>query len=348
MNAAIELDSRALDESESEHADTSRTTSPPSQNARRSAARLAVSEAPAASKATAATIGSLKGTILRYQADRRSVSSVLVVFAAHLAVFFFAPTWVAALSLIPLAVLSMFIAPINHHHQHFNTFHSAVLNRLYEIPLALQTGISPYGWVLHHNLGHHRNYLNQRPHPEPDESKWTRKDGATMGPIEYTIDLMLCQQFDMLKVGRKHPRFLRAFLLMKIPVWTITGILLYLNPVNAMLVFVIPGFIALCHTSYSTYGHHAGFYPTSHYDASMNNVSPVYNFLTCNLGYHTAHHKRPGLHWSLLPKLHEEIKDEIPPGMIRTTFWSANEPERIAVRATRTARGDAWTSCARR
>ncbi|MFK7897944.1 MAG: fatty acid desaturase [Myxococcota bacterium] len=280
----------------------------------------------------------MKGTILRYRADRRPVAFVLFGLVVHLAVFAVAPTWLAAVLMIPLAVLSMFIAPINHHHQHFNTFRSALLNRLYEIPLGLQTGISPYGWVLHHNLGHHRNYLNQRPHPEPDESKWTRRDGTQMGPIEYTIDLVLNNQVDMFRVGRKHPRFLRAFLLMKIPAWGIIGVLIYLNPANALLTFVIPGFITLCHTSFSTYAHHAGLHPTSHLDASMNNTSAAYNFLTCNLGYHTAHHKRPGVHWSLLPKLHEEIKDQIPPEMIRTTFWSANEPEGSAYLAARQAR----------
>ncbi len=291
---------------------------------------------------------SAKGTILRYRADRRSVAFVLAGFAIHLLAFGAATavtstdasTWIAALSLIPLVVLSLFVAPINHHHQHFNTFHSAILNRLYEIALALQTGISPYGWVLHHNLGHHRNYLNQRPHPEPDESKWTRRDGSKMGPLEYTIDLVLHNHLDMWKVGRKHPRFLRAFLLMKIPVWGFIGFLLYLNPVAALLTFVIPGFVTLCHTSYSTYAHHAGLYPTSHYDASMNNTSSTYNFLTCNLGYHTAHHKRPGVHWSLLPTLHEEIKQEIPEGMIRTTFWPWNEPEDSAFSAAqRTVQG---------
>jgi len=314
MNTAIQTDSRRSE------ASSSASSSPAS----------AVAATSAVSSASSAAA---KGTILRYKADRRSVAFVLSGFAIHLAAFgaayALAPApasiWIAALSLVPLTVMSLFVAPINHHHQHFNTFRSAILNRLYEIPLALQTGISPYGWVLHHNLGHHRNYLNQRPHPQPDESKWTRRDGSKMGTLEYTVDLVLNSQIDMLKVGRKHPRFLRAFLLMKLPVWGFIGILLYLNPIAALLTFVIPGFITLCHTAYSTYANHAGLYPTSHYDASMNNTSPVYNFLTCNLGYHTAHHKRPGVHWSLLPKLHEEIKDQIPPEMIRTTFWTGSE-----------------------
>jgi fatty acid desaturase len=55
--------------------------------------------------------------------------------------------------------------------------------------------------------------------------------------------------------------------------------------------------------------------------ASRNRENRIYNLLTGNLGLHTAHHKRPGLHWSLLPVLHEEIRAEIPEGQIFKTFW---------------------------
>mgnify|MGYP001440518359 CR=1 FL=1 len=34
--------------------------------------------------------------------------------------------------------------------------------------------------------------------------------------------------------------------------------------------------------------------------------------LTGNLGFHTAHHHRPGMHWSKLPTLHAEILPKIP------------------------------------
>ncbi len=258
---------------------------------------------------------------LRYKADRRSVTLTSVMFAAHAGVFFFAPTWIAVLFVIPLAVGSMFISAINHHHQHFNTFRLAWMNRIYDLALSLQTGIAPFAWVLHHNLGHHVNYLNQRPHPEPDESKWTRPDGSQMGRIEYTIDLLLNHQLDIIRVGRRYPKYLRAFLLMKIPLYALIGFALYLNPINTFLVILLPGFITLVHTSWVTYGHHAGIYSTDHYEASWNCVNPLFNYLSCNLGYHTAHHKRPGVHWSLLPKYHDEIKDRIPPEQIDNKFF---------------------------
>lgn len=278
-------------------------------------------ESPARPENARAALDARKGTILRYKADRRSVAYVLAMFGAHALAFFLAPTWVAILCVIPLTVASMFVAPINHHHQHLNTFHSAWLNRVYELVLALQTGIAPFGWVLHHNLGHHRNYLHQRPHAEADESKWTRRDGSQMGRVEYTIDLVLNHQLDILRIGRRYPKYLRVFLLMKIPLWTIIGLALWMNPVNAVLCILLPGFLTLTHTAWATYAHHAGHYPTDHFDASVNNLNPLFNFMTCNLGFHTAHHKKPGIHWSLLPEIHDEIKDRIPGKLIETNFW---------------------------
>ena len=112
------------------------------------------------------------GRWLRYRVDRRAVAYVHVLLGLHAAVFFLAPTWVAGLCVIPLATASMFVAAINHHHQHFNTFHSSWMNRVFDITLSLQTGIAPFAWVLHHNLGHHVNYLKQRPTPNP-----TSRDG---------------------------------------------------------------------------------------------------------------------------------------------------------------------------
>jgi fatty acid desaturase len=41
-------------------------------------------------------------------------------------------------------------------------------------------------------------------------------------------------------------------------------------------------------------------------------MHPAYNMWTGNLGYHTAHHFRSGVHWSRLPALHKEIEHLIP------------------------------------
>jgi len=262
-----------------------------------------------------------RGTVLKYKADRAPVAYVVAVFVLRLALWAVASPLVCAISVLPLAVLGMFIAPINHHHQHVNSFRAPWLNRIYDLALSLQAGVAPYAWVLHHNLGHHLNYLNQPPHESPDSSRWKRPDGTQMGRLEYSIDLLLHHQIDIVRVGLRHPKHFRAFLLMKLPLWSLIGVGLWLRPLETVLVFLLPSFITLFHTIWATYEHHAGCPGSTHLDASRNRESRAYNLLTGNLGLHTAHHKRPGLHWSLLPELHEEIRDQIPEHQIVDRFW---------------------------
>jgi fatty acid desaturase len=262
-----------------------------------------------------------RGTLLKYKADRGPVAYVMAVMILRLALWALATPLVCAISVLPLALLGMFIAPINHHHQHVNSFRAAWRNRLYELLLAPQCGIGPYGWVLHHNLGHHRNYLSQPPGEHPDESHWTRADGTQMGRFEYSVHLLLHHQVDIFRVGLRHPRYLRSYLLMKLPLWGLLGAGLWLRPLETVLVFLLPSFITLFHTIWATYEHHAGCPGSSHLDASRNRDNRLYNVLTGNLGFHTAHHKRPGLHWSLLPQLHEQIRGQIPENQIFKSFW---------------------------
>ncbi len=261
------------------------------------------------------------GWLLRYAADWRPLSFVWSAFVLHFLVFWFAsPLW-ALLWALPLIAISTLVAALNHHHQHVNAFRWGFLNRINDLVLALQTGVGPYTWVLHHNLGHHKNYLNQPPSNSPDESHWARKDGTKMGRLEYTVHLFFHHQVDVYRVGRNHPEILRSYLLMKIPLYTLMAIGFYLNPFNFLVVFFVPSLLALAHTCWATYEHHAGQNTEDHFAASVNREHKLFNFLTCNLGLHTAHHMQPDLHWSLLPKLHAEIRPNIPEHLLLKGFW---------------------------
>lgn len=262
-----------------------------------------------------------RGQLLRYSADWLPVSVVLGAFLLHVAIFFWASPALALLGLLPVTAISTVVAAFNHHHQHVNAFRSRVLNRIYDLVLAVQTGVGPYTWVLHHNLGHHRNYLNQPPCATPDESHWTRGDGRQMGRIEYTLHLLLHHQVDVYRIGRRHPQVFRRYLLMKIPCYAFAAAGLYLNPLNYLLVFFVPSLLALTHTCWATYEHHAGHHASDHVEASVNRENSLFNLLTCNLGLHTAHHMKPGLHWSELPALHASIRSQIPDRQLLADFW---------------------------
>jgi fatty acid desaturase len=201
----------------------------------------------------------------------------------------------------------------NHHHQHLPTFRPVWANRLLELIYALHTGITTNAWVLHHVLGHHLNYLDQK----KDESGWKRKDGTTMGVIEYTLTIALTGYTRAYRVGRQHPKFQRSFLTMGTIVFLLLCVLATINWFNALFVFIIPMIHGLLITSWHTYSHHAGLDTDSHFEASYNIMNKWYNTLTGNLGYHTAHHYRQGVHWSLLPELHRKIEHQIPAHLYR-------------------------------
>lgn len=219
------------------------------------------------------------------------------------------------------------IAPWNHHHQHCMTFRSPVLNRLMELSYALHTGMTTHLWMLHHVLGHHVNFMDQT----KDESRWMRKSGKTMGVIEYTISVTLTSYYRAFKVGLRYPKQMRIFLTFTALTFALVGAMIYHRPLPALFVFVLPMICTLFYTSWVTYEHHAGLDSQKQFEASYNIMNRWFNRLTGNLGYHTAHHYKQGLHWSRLPALHEEIVHQIPPELlVKSTFDAFLPNDKVA------------------
>lgn len=256
----------------------------------------------------------IEGSILKFHADRGPVLFIYGVFLAQLLAWWFLPLAGAVVAGILLLPFLGTCAIYNHHQQHHNAFRSPFLNRVFETVLGVQTMISGYGWVLHHNFGHHPNYMNQPPDADEDESRWARRDGSKMGRIEYSLNLMFRAPYDSIKVGVcKRPKVLAYFFLMFLVYLAVQFALAWVNWQNWLAVFLVPSVCMLLYVYDLTYEHHSGLYTKNHYEASRNRVGRLYNIRTCNLGYHTAHHIKPYIHWSLLPAYHELIKDKIPP-----------------------------------
>jgi len=252
--------------------------------------------------------------IFKYSADRLPISIFSALFLIDLSVFFLVDHW------LPILIWSMLTLPVkvaacswNHHHQHVPTFRYRLFNRFLELVYTFQTGITTNAWVLHHNLGHHINYLDQK----KDESGWQRKDGTQMGELEYTLKLAISGYFTALKVGKKHPKYRGGLIGMGTlaTLLLITGI--YLKPLATCLLFLVPMIVGYLTTCWHTYAHHAGLETDNHLEASYNITHRWYNIITGNLGYHTAHHYKQGVHWSKLPELHKEIEADIPPHLFR-------------------------------
>jgi|694.fasta_scaffold37764_7 fatty acid desaturase len=259
--------------------------------------------------------------LFRHREDALPVLCIVALSVADVLVFLEAKSvWLLAGWLALVIGPKACICAWNHHHQHLLTFHQPWLNRLLELCYAFHTGITTNAWILHHVLGHHVHYLDQT----KDESAWKRPDGTTMGVVEYTLTIALTGYPRAWRVGRRYPRYQPAFFGMGLVVVLLLAAAVAWNPLNAAFVFVIPMVAGYLITCWHTYCHHAGLDTDNPYEASHNILHRSYNILTGNLGYHTAHHVKPKLHWSRLPAFHAQIAERIPPHLYIEPFFPMN------------------------
>jgi len=246
--------------------------------------------------------------IFRHKEDRGPVFIILLLSLLDFVLYFTVQS--------PLVLFIYYLVMIlpkgtvcawNHHHQHIFTFRKPILNRGLEFIYALHTGVTTHLWRLHHVLGHHLNFLDQ----QKDESRWKRKNGKPMGVIEYSFNVALTAYSRGYRVGKKHPKQQKLFLTYSAITFVLVGALLWYNPIGGFLLFALPMFTSLLFTAFVTYGHHSGLDTQEEFEASHNNLSPLYNLFTGNLGYHTAHHHKQGVHWSRLPELHAQIASRL-------------------------------------
>lgn len=255
--------------------------------------------------------------MFKHSADRLPVAIIFAITCLDFALYFTVENpWFLAVFWLVLLVPKGKICAWNHHHQHVRTFNSKTLNRFLELIYALHTGVSTNLWVLHHVLGHHRNYLDQ----SKDQSRWKNQNGEQMGEMSYTLNVAATAYYRGYEVGKQHPRLQREFLLFGGLTLAFVIALVCYKPIAGLFLFVLPMICGLTLTAWATYEHHAGLDTDNEMEASYNNMSRFYNLCTGNLGYHTAHHYKQGVHWSKLPELHAKIESQIPATHYKNTW----------------------------
>jgi fatty acid desaturase len=253
-------------------------------------------------------------TLFRHPEDRLPVLLFTLLFALDMTIYATATAWwIPPLWMLVGIIPKGWVCAWNHHHQHVPTFRYALPNRMVEFVFGTLTGVTSHAWYLHHVVGHHMNYLDQT----KDESRWKRADGSTMGEHEYSFDVAITAYPRAWAVGAHYPKQRRIFLGMGLLQLAFVGTLAWFNWYNALFCVAIPMALSLYLTAWATYFHHVNLDTDVPTEASYNILHRGYNLMTGNLGYHTAHHMKHGLHWSKLPKYHAELAPRIPPWLYR-------------------------------
>ena len=267
--------------------------------------------------------------LLKYREDR---INVIRAFLAPM--IFFLPFYTglpAGYELAAMAVIYFLVGDTNyllHLHIHHPFSRSRTLNLLIDLSMASVTAMTASNWRIQHLHGHHRGIeMLFR-----GSKAWESESYSPLRALSYCIRSMgptfwrpLAQSFvkgalasDTYPINYRWALAEHGLLILLILflAWLDVNLLLfYVFPLYALTYFI---------TRYVDYLNHYGCDEESEdvFERSNNSLNPVFNRLTHNFGYHTAHHVNPRAHWTALPDIHKRIDEKIPERCKKAVSWS--------------------------
>jgi fatty acid desaturase len=254
-------------------------------------------------------------TWLKYPADRRSVLVVLLTLGLQLLALCLnwhrlpLPAMLTATGALGFFCSVCYV--INHNHIHVPFFVADGANRVFSVLISVAEGLSSRYLVVPHNLNHH--VYGGKP------GDWCHESNAGEGPgawrmLRYIVVtwVVMFREKSAGRAPRLPARFRRQELVEHGAILAFTLTALALNPLAfALAIFpawlVAAGFITLTNLI-----QHEECDADDEVAHSRNYVGRLGNWLLFNAGDHAAHHNRPALHWSELPRLHAELAPRIP------------------------------------
>lgn len=263
--------------------------------------------------------------MLRYKADRRTLAVVALYFTVAITPWVLWPdmgtaqivAWVLVNCLV-----SFMCAIIVHNSIHVPIFKKRWANKVFQLVLSFTYGHSTSAYVPGHNFSHH---------------KYTQSDKDAMRTSKARFKINLLNQLffffimsgDILKgelrfaarMRRERPEWFRQYLLEMGLVMGLKIVLLVVNWKCAVLFVLIPHQYAAWGIVGTNYFQHDGTDQEHEYNHGRNFTGSLLNYMLFNNGYHSAHHDKPNLHWSLLPAYHaEKIAPFIHPSLNRVSL----------------------------
>jgi fatty acid desaturase len=266
---------------------------------------------------------------IAHPADRINVAMALAAPPLLFAPFFVAVPglYVAAYGI----ALFLFFGKSNyllHLHIHRPFCCIRLLNLLVELALGAVTAMVSSNWRIQHLYGHHRGIDM----PYRGDRSWELEKYSPARALSYSAGSIWGTFYGPYKESFRKgilanvrtpinyrwafiEHTLLAVFVAALFVWQPTLVLIYLLPWYFVTHFV---------TRYVDYLNHYGCdeHSSNPYVRANNSLDAEFNSSTHNFGYHTAHHIRPGAHWTELPEIHRKIADKIPKNCLKPVSWS--------------------------
>lgn len=241
---------------------------------------------------------------LRYTADWRSFMLLGALLAILTSQWM---GWTRHWLLQFVACLLAFVAcVIKHNHIHCRTLLSPRWNRAFDYLLGLCTGQPTTAIVSIHNERHHGDPQSER-------------DCVRSSLVSFRSNLLNLLVFPFAAVRAVHenkgsdfaawklrkPQIYRRLIHERVVLIGVVTALMILNWRATFLYVGVPWlFGQWCIVAINLIQHHGCAHASTH-DHSRNLTGPILNWIFLNNGFHTAHHLRPAMHWTLLAEYHQ-------------------------------------------
>lgn len=249
--------------------------------------------------------------LLKYKEDLRTL--VFLIFGSII----FLLLWIAETINFPLyfifLLFSISICSINHNHSHIPIWKSNALNKVTDYWIIVFQGHPLFLFHPAHNINHH-TYCNTKIDYNHTWKYKNRNDfiGFLTHPIisAFTLAQIIPEYLSYLFSNNKL-KFLDA-IFQYLFLISYLSIALLSDAIKTIIIIIIPQLVSLFYLLASNYLQHAHTNEKCQYNNSRN-FTGYMNKVLFNSGFHTAHHLWPQIHWSQLPKAHENIKHKIHP-----------------------------------
>ncbi len=217
--------------------------------------------------------------------------------------------------------MSVAVAVMTHNHNHLPMWRSKFMNVLTDWWLTVFYGFPIFAWIPTHNKNHHR--FNNR---EGDDSITYRvsEKNNFLTLVSYPTISGYYQQKAIanylkdMKANNKEKFWISISQYVVLVLWIAAA--LVIDWEKALLFVIIPQQVSLFSVLIFNYVQHVHANEESEWNHSRN-FTGFLNFLLFNNGYHTIHHHKAGLHWSIVPDAHREIEKNIDPILLERSFW---------------------------
>ena len=217
--------------------------------------------------------------------------------------------------------MAVSVAIIAHNHNHVPIWRRRPLNIATEYWLTLFYGFPAFGWIPTHNKNHH--FLNNKAGDYTITYRVSEKNNI-LTLLSYPSISSYFQQAPIASYLRTLWRCDRKKFYLAASQYLVLGLYyaaaIVLNWKKAVLFILIPHQVSLFSVLIFNYVQHVHTDEESSYNHARNFVGLI-NLALFNNGYHTIHHKSPGIHWSETPAAQREIQMLIDPSLNERSFW---------------------------